>query len=278
VEAIRFRSRTLDFSRTYVMGVVNVTPDSFSDGGEWFDAGRACARGCALVEAGADIVDVGGESTRPGSRPVAPDEQWRRIAPVIAELAARTLVSVDTCSAEVAERALGAGAELVNDVSGGALDAALLPVVARHGAAVILGHLRGTPATMAEAPAFDDVVGEVTDELSARIERAVAAGVERGRILVDPGLGFGKTARHNLELLGRLGELARLGCPIVVGASRKSFLGQLTGRPAGERELGTAAADTIAILHGAHVVRVHDVAAQIDAVRVADAIAREARP
>jgi dihydropteroate synthase len=278
MEAIRFRSRTLDFARTYVMGVVNVTPDSFSDGGEWLDAGRASARGRALVEAGADIVDVGGESTRPGSRPVAADEQWRRVAPVIAELAARTLVSVDTCSAEVAERALAAGAELVNDVSGGALDAALLPVVARHGAAVILGHLRGTPATMAEAPAFGDVVGEVTEELGARIERAVAAGVARGRILIDPGLGFGKTARHNLELLGRLGELGRLGCPIVVGASRKSFLGQLTGRPAGERELATAAADAIAILHGAHVVRVHDVAAQIDAVRVADAVAREVQP
>jgi dihydropteroate synthase len=171
-------------------------------------------------------------------------------------------------------RALAAGAELVNDVSGGALDPDLLPVAARHGAKVVLGHLRGTPATMQAQAQYRDLVSEVARELGESIERALAAGVPRSHLFVDPGLGFAKTPEHNLVLLARLGELKRLGCPILVGTSRKSFLGQLTGRPVGDREIATAAADTAAILRGADMVRVHDVATQLDAVRVADAIRR----
>jgi dihydropteroate synthase len=271
---MQFRRLTLDWRRTYLMGVVNVTPDSFSDGGSYTAEDAAVARGAALVADGADFVDVGGESTRPGAPPVATAEERRRVLPVIERLAGLTTLSIDTYKAEVADAALAAGAEIVNDVSGGAFDPELLGVVARHGAAVVLGHLRGAPADMQSRASYGDVVIEVLNELSERVARARAAGV--ARVLVDPGLGFAKTAEHNLTLLARLGELARLGCPIVVGASRKSFLGQLTGRAVDARELATAAADAAAVLHGAHVVRVHDVAAQRDAVRVADAIRRAA--
>jgi dihydropteroate synthase len=269
------RLTTLDWRRVYVMGVVNATPDSFSDGGQFLDPEQAAARGRALAAAGADLIDVGGESTRPGDRPVLPaDEERRRVLPILERLRGQVTLSIDTYKAEVAAAALAAGAELVNDISGGALDPELLQVVARQNAAVVLGHLRGPVAKMIERVEFGDVVREVTEELQERVARAVEAGVPRGRILVDPGLGFGKLAQHNLALLSRLGELRRLGCPIVVGASRKSFLGQLTGRAVDERELATAAAHSAAILGGAHVVRVHDVAAQLDAVKVADAIAR----
>jgi dihydropteroate synthase len=226
------------------------------------------------VAAGADLVDVGGESTRPGASAVSAAEEIARVRPALEALRGRVTVSIDTCKAEVAEAALRAGAELVNDVSGGERDPELLRVAGRYGAAVVVGHMRGVPADMAERARYRDVVREVVHELGERVARAVEAGVARERILIDPGLGFAKTAEHNLELLGRLEELSALGCAIVVGASRKSFLGRLTGRPVGERELGTAAADAVAILHGAQVVRVHDVRAQRDAVRVADAIAQ----
>jgi dihydropteroate synthase len=274
---LTFRRATFDWSRTIVMGVVNVTPDSFSDGGAFGDTAAAIAHGGALVADGADIVDVGGESTRPGAAPVPAKEEAARVLPVVRALAGAVTVSVDTYKAEVAAAALDAGAELVNDISGGTLDPELLRVVARHQAYLILGHLRGTPADMNAHARYGDVTREVMRELHDRVDAAVAAGVPRARILVDPGIGFAKSGAHNLELLARLGELGALGCAIVVGASRKSFLGALTGRAAGERELATAAANAAAILGGAQVVRVHDVGAQRDAVAVADAIRQRRR-
>jgi dihydropteroate synthase len=274
LQPIAFRRLTLDFSRTYLMGVCNVTPDSFSDGNQHYEASAAVARAEALVRAGADLIDVGGESTRPGATRVGAAEEWARIEPVVRALAGRVTVSVDTYKAEVADAALQAGAELVNDVSGGTLDPELLRVCALHRAKLVLGHLRGTPADMAGRAEYRDVVREVRDELAERLARAVERGVAREQIFVDPGLGFAKTGGHNLTLLAHLRALAELGRPIVVGASRKSFLGQLTGKAPGDRELATAAADTAAVLNGAHVVRVHDVAAQRDAVLVADAIRR----
>ena len=274
---LTFRRATFDWSRTVVMGVLNVTPDSFSDGGAFGDTAAAIAHAGALVAEGADIIDVGGESTRPGAEPVPVQKEATRVVPVVRALAGAVTVSVDTYKAEVAAAALDAGAELVNDVSGGTLDPELLRVVARHGAHVILGHLRATPATMQAQARYTDVVAEVMRELHQRVEAAVVAGVSIARILIDPGLGFAKSGAHNLELLARLGELQALSCPIVVGASRKSFLGALTGRGVGDREVATAAANTAAILGGANVVRVHDVAAQKDAIVVADAIARARR-
>jgi dihydropteroate synthase len=276
VRPLEFRRATFDFSRTYLMGVVNVTPDSFSDGGNWVEGNAALAHGLKLVADGADLVDVGGESTRPGAAPLSGREETARVVPVVRALAAAATVSVDTYKASVAAAALDAGAEVVNDISGGTLDPDLLRVVARHGAYVILGHLRGTPADMTSHARYDDVVREVVAELAQRIDAAVAAGVLLGRVLVDPGIGFAKTAEHNVALLANLDRFAVLGCPIVIGASRKSFLGRLTGREVHERELATAAADTAAVLGGAHMVRVHDVASQRDAIVVADAIRRAA--
>ena len=272
LQPIRFRLTTLDFRRTYVMGVLNVTPDSFSDGGCHPTLDAAVAHGLRLVEEGADIIDVGGESTRPGARPVSADEERARVVAVVARLAERTTVSIDTCKAEVAEAALAAGAEMVNDVSGGLHDPGILGVVARARAALVLGHLRGTPRDMAEHAEYTDVVAEVRAELAARLAAARAAGVDAGRIFLDPGLGFAKRADHSLLLLQRLDSLAGLGRPLVIGASRKSFLGQLTGLPTDERETATAAAHTVAILGGAQMVRVHAVRAQRAAVRVADAL------
>jgi dihydropteroate synthase len=261
------------------MGVVNATPDSFSDGGQHLDAAAAIARGRAHVAAGAAVVDVGAESTRPGARPVGADEERARLLPVVAGLhealtraGAAAAISVDTYKAEVADAALAAGAEIVNDVSGGLLDPEILKVAARRGAAIVLGHLRGTPETMRGLASYNDVVSEVREELRERVARAVEAGVPRARVLVDPGLGFAKTGAHNLALLARLDALVADGLPVVVGASRKAFLGELTGRPPVEREVATAAAHTAAILAGATLVRVHDVALQRDAVVVAAAI------
>jgi len=275
--ALRFARLTLDPGHAHLMGVVNVTPDSFSDGGLHVDRVQAVARGRAQVAAGAAVVDVGAESTRPGATPVAAVEERARLLPVVRGLAEalageRAVISVDTYKAEVADAALEAGAELVNDVSGGLLDPDLLRVCARRGAAVVLGHLRGTPETMRGLASYNDVVSEVREELRERVARAVEAGVPRARVLVDPGLGFAKTGAHNLALLARLEALVADGAPVVVGASRKAFLGELTGKPPAEREVATAAAHVAAILAGATLVRVHDVAAQRDAVVVAAAV------
>jgi dihydropteroate synthase len=261
--------------RCLVVGVVNCTPDSFSDGGRFAQAEDAIREGLSQVEAGADWVDVGGESTRPGSVPVEPAEEQRRVLPVIEALAAmvggRARISVDTYHAATARAALEAGATVVNDISGGGLEPELLAVAAERGAAVVLGHLRGLPATMMADVRFDDVVGEVVRELASAVARARAAGCRE--IWADPGIGFGKRLEHNLALLGELPRLVQaLGVPLMVGVSRKAFIGQLTGRAPEARVFGTAAAVTVAVLGGVSAVRVHDVAAMRDVVRVAEAL------
>jgi dihydropteroate synthase len=254
---------------------VNCTPDSFSDGGRFGEAASAVEAGVAMVAAGADWVDVGGESTRPGSTPVGAEEEIRRVVPVIEGLVARmeggARISVDTYRAETARAALRAGARVINDISGGLLEPRILEVVAEGGATVILGHLRGAPATMMEDIAFGDVVDEVVSELGQRIAVARAAGCQD--IWIDPGVGFGKRTEHNLVLLARMTELCdRVGVPVMVGVSRKAFIGQLTGRVAAERQFGTAAAVTAAVLAGARAVRVHDVPEMVEVVAVAEAI------
>ena len=271
---IRCRRAVFDGTRTWVMGIVNVTPDSFSDGGLHADVDAAVAHGLRLVAEGADILDVGGESTRPGAPPVDEAIEIARVVPVIARLVreAAVPVSVDTRKGGVAQAALDAGAELCNDVTGGR-DPALLQAVAEAGVPLVLGHLRGAPETMQKDIAFGDLFEEVTAELSAQAARADAAGV--AQIVADPGIGFGKTAAHNLELLARAGELSsRLGLPVMIGASRKAFLGQLTGLPVGERLAPSVAAAVCAAMAGADFVRAHDVAATRQALAVADAVAR----
>jgi dihydropteroate synthase len=268
--------------RVIVMGVVNVTPDSFWDGGRFAHAEAAVAHGLALAEQGADWLDVGGESTRPGAVPVSDDEERARVLPVIEGLAKRTAlaISIDTRRARVAEAALAAGARIVNAVSG-LRDPELAAVCAAHGATLVLNHMRGEPATMQRAPHYDDVVREVRDELLAEVERAERAGVPRAQIWLDPGLGFGKhMLRHNLPLLAGLDQLVATGFPVLVGASRKSFLGALSGASVAERLPGSLAVATAAVLAGARGVRVHDVAETRQAVDVALAIraARAAVP
>ena len=249
-------------SRPLVMGVLNVTPDSFSDGGRWLDPDAAVAHGLTLVAEGADVVDVGGESTRPGAVEVALDEELRRVVPVVEALAAHVRVSIDTRKPEVAEAALVAGATVVNDVS-----ASLHEVAAAHGAAWVAMHMRGTPATMQQEAAYDDVVGEVRGFLVERAEKAVAAGVDE--VWIDPGIGFAKTADHNLSLLRHLDELVATGFPVLVGASRKSFLGRLTGDAAVDDRLeGSLAVAVWAMQKGAAMVRVHDVRATVQAARL----------
>ena len=273
--------------RVTILGVLNLTPDSFSDGGRFVtaapsaevDVEAAVAEALVLAAAGAHAIDVGGESTRPGSQAVDAAQEIARTRPVIEALSKtlRVPISIDTRKAAVAEAALEAGAVLVNDVSGGRHDPALLGVVAEAGAQLLLGHLRGEPATMQDAIHFADVVGEVASELAASAEAARAAGIPAERLAVDPGIGFGKTAAHNLELLARVGELrAQVGLPVLVGASRKGFLGQLTGDAATDRDVATHAAHAIAIFAGADAVRVHDVAGARGAAQVAHAL-REAR-
>jgi dihydropteroate synthase len=261
-------------ARTWIMGIVNVTPDSFSDGGRYLDKDAAVEHGCALVAQGADLLDVGGESTRPGAEAVGAREERARTEPVVRELARRTgvPVSIDTSKADVAQAALEAGARIVNDVSALARDPAMAAVVARSGAAVVLMHMRGTPAEMQERATYRDLLGEVHDELALALERARGAGIPQARIAVDPGLGFAKRAEHNLLLLRRLRELKQLGRPLLVGASRKSFLGKLTGRPAPERAGASVAAAAVAALNGAAAVRVHDVAETREALAVCDAV------
>ncbi len=264
--------------RTHVMGVLNVTPDSFSDGGRHLEREAAVRQGQALAEAGADLIDIGGESTRPGAGVVPAQVELERVLPVIEGLRATIEVplSIDTRKAEVAAQALRAGAVLVNDVSGLGHDPGLAGAVAEAGAALVLMHIQGTPETMQVDPRYDDLVGEVITSLAAGIERALAAGVQRDRIWVDPGIGFGKTVGHNLFLLRHLAELRVLGAPILVGTSRKRFLGVLAGGIPPEQRLpgSLASIAATAALRGADVVRVHDVAAVRQALAVADAIAR----
>jgi dihydropteroate synthase len=264
--------------RTLVMGILNITPDSFSDGGLHDDPRRAVDAGLRMVEAGADILDVGGESTRPGADPVGEDEELRRVMPVIEGLVARTEVSIsiDTYRARTAREAVGAGATIINDISGCQFDPELPHAAAETGAAVVLMHTRGRSREMYERAVYTDVVSEVARELQQAIARAEAGGVRRDAIILDPGFGFAKRAEHSFRLLRHLDALAALDRPILSGPSRKSFLKEPLGdREPRDREWGTAAAVTASILLGAHIVRVHNVAAMMDVVRVADRILSE---
>ena len=268
--------------RTCVMGVVNVTPDSFSDGGRFFDAAAAVSQGERMAAEGADIIDIGGESTRPFSEPVAAEEEIRRVVPVIAKLAARVRVpiSVDTTKAAVARRALEAGAAMINDISALRFDPDLAGVAAECRVPVILMHMRGEPRSMQVAPHYDELVIDIRGFLEAAAAAAERRGIPRARLIVDPGIGFGKTPEHNLQLIQRLQEFAALDLPILVGPSRKSFIRRLV-KPDGAKDIpaslpvvetGTQAAVAAAVLNGAHIVRVHDVANTAATVKVIDAI------
>jgi len=268
--------------RTCVMGVVNVTPDSFSDGGRFFDAAAAVSQGERMAAEGADIIDIGGESTRPFSEPVAVEEEIRRVVPVIAALAARVRIpiSVDTTKAAVARRALEAGAAMINDISALRFDPDLAGVAAECGVPVILMHMRGEPRSMQVAPHYDELVIDIRGFLEAAAAAAERRGIPREKLIVDPGIGFGKTPEHNLQLIQRLQEFAALDLPILVGPSRKSFIRRLV-KPDGAKDIpaslpvvetGTQAAVAAAVLNGAHIVRVHDVATTVATVKVADAI------
>lgn len=275
-----FGQREYDLSaRTHIMGVLNVTPDSFSDGGRYATVDRAVARGLEMVEQGADIIDVGGESTRPksasygeGAHAVSMEEELRRIVPVIERLVRETdvPVSIDTYKAATADRALQAGATIVNDISGFTFDPDMPRVVARAGASAVVMHIKGTPQTMQLNPAYEDLFGEISAFLKQCLERGQEAGINQ--MIVDPGIGFGKQEEHNLQVIAGLGEFAALGHPVCVGPSRKSFLGSILGLPVHDRLEGSLAAVVACILRGAHIVRVHDVKEAVRAARVADAI------
>jgi dihydropteroate synthase len=258
----------------FLMGIVNATPDSFSDGGRFLDPGAAVAQALRHAEEGADLVDLGGESTRPGAPPVPADEEIRRVVPVVAALRARGFplpISVDTCKGAVAAAALAAGADLVNDVTG-LSDPALGRAVAAARVPVVLMHMRGTPADMQARAVYGDVAAEVAAELRAALARADAAGIDRAQVILDPGIGFAKTAEQSLELLARIGELRNLGCPLLVGPSRKSFIGKVTGAPVEARGPGTLAAVAVCVLAGVELLRVHDVAPCRQAALVAAAV------
>ncbi|MFA5193220.1 MAG: dihydropteroate synthase [Verrucomicrobiia bacterium] len=277
----RGRNFSLDFSdgRSRLMGILNVTPDSFSDGGSFMDPKAAVARALAMIEAGASMIDVGGESSRPGSAPVPLDEELRRVIPVVAELARaiqrtpHVLISVDTTKSEVARRALEAGAHIINDISAGCFDSAMLATIAHAGAGVVLMHMQGTPQTMQLDPRYDDVANEVVGFLRDRLAAAEAAGIAAEQIAVDPGIGFGKTVEHNLTLLARLDAVGALGRPVLIGVSRKSLITRLLGPDGGNPDAlrqGSVAAAVWSVTRGANIVRVHDVAETARVLRVID--------
>jgi len=269
--------RVLDMGpRPLVMGILNVTPDSFSDGDQFFTFASAVEHARDMCAEGADVIDVGGESTRPGSEEVSAAEERARVIPVIKELSAEMTVpiSIDTRKAEVAAAALDAGAEMINDVSALRGDPEMAGLAAQRKAPVVLMHMQGTPKTMQVKPSYKDVVAEVAEWLAERVHFAVDAGIAESRLLVDPGFGFGKTVQHNLELLRRLHELHRLGRPILAGTSRKAMLGKILGAPEQERLYGTLATVAAAVLSGCHVVRVHDVRPALETVKVCEAIRR----
>jgi dihydropteroate synthase len=271
---LRCAGRVLELDRPVVMGVLNVTPDSFSDGGRYLDPAAALAQAERMVAEGAAIIDIGGESTRPGATPLAGEEELRRVLPVVERVAARlpVLLSVDTSNPEVMRRASAAGAHLINDVralrSAGAIEA-----VAASDLGACLMHMQGEPATMQIAPRYDDVVGEVQAFLAERVQSCIAAGIARERLCIDPGFGFGKLQAHNLQLLRGLSQFRRFGLPLAVGLSRKSMVAALGAR-AGERLAGSLALATIAMLHGARIVRAHDVAPTVDVARIVSAVAQ----
>jgi dihydropteroate synthase len=267
----KLKNRTLAITRPLVMGIVNVTPDSFSDGGRFLATEAAVAHGLQQIREGADLLDIGGESTRPGSIPVAPDEELRRVLPVISELARQTQIpiSIDTSKAEVARRCLEAGASIVNDVTALIGDPAMPSVVKEFGAGAILMHMLGTPQTMHINPQFADVIAEIYQYLEQRLRALSDLGISEEQLATDPGVGFGQTHEHTFTLLRGLERFQALGRPLCLGASRKGFIGKLTGRPIGERQAGSVAVACNAMARGAaQILRVHDVAAHADAVRV----------
>jgi dihydropteroate synthase len=275
---ITARDRVLEFgSRTWIMGILNVTPDSFSDGGAFFDAGRAVEQAWRIADQGADILDIGGESTRPGSGGVSLEEELNRLVPVLDALSGTypLPISIDTSKAGVGRAALDRGAVLVNDITGLTRDPTLGEAAAACGAGVILMHMRGNPGIMQTLPPSPDILSEVEAWAGNAVAHASALGISSERIILDPGIGFGKTADQNLEILHNLGRLSALGFPLMTGTSRKSFLGKILGDPRSDRSWGGTAAVAASVFFGAHLVRVHDVAAMRDVVRVADAIVAE---
>lgn len=261
--------------RTYLMGILNVTPDSFSDGGRFFDQTDAVLHAFQMVKDGADVIDVGGESTRPGAEQISSEDEMRRVIPVILKIKQKTRVpvSVDTYKAEVAKEALKAGANIVNDITGLQSDPKMADVIAEAGASVVIMHIKGTPRDMQSDPHYDDLMHEVYDFLAKEVDIARTKGIRQ--IMIDPGIGFGKTADHNLELINRLQEFKSIGVPVLIGVSRKSFIGKILETPVEARLEGTAAAVTASILHGADIVRVHDVREMRRVALVADAIRRQ---
>ena len=259
---------------TRIMGILNVTPDSFSDGGLFYDLDKALAHAHRMIGEGADIIDVGGESTRPGSKPVSEDEELRRVIPVIQELSKETdkPISIDTYKSRVAEKAIEAGAQIINDISGLKADREMARVAAANRAPIIINHIKGQPHNMPENPVYENLIAEVMLGLRQSIDLAVKSGINEDAIIIDPGIGFGKTTQHNLEILNRLEEFKSLERPIMVGASRKSFIGHVLGLPLQERLIGTAATIAVAIIKGAKVVRVHDVKEAVQVVLICDAI------
>ncbi len=250
------------------MGILNVTPDSFSDGGEVTDRDTAVKKGLRLIEQGADILDIGGESTRPGSDPVPLEEELRRVVPVVEQLANQTDVpiSVDTTKAEVARQSLAAGAAIINDISGLTFDPKMIPLAAETGAGVICMHIQGTPQTMQDNPTYDDVIVDLKNWFQERLEELLSAGIEPGRIVLDPGIGFGKTAEHNLQILSHIREFQDLGYPVLIGHSRKRFLSKLLGRDVEERLAGTVGVSIALASQAVEIIRLHDVEANRDAI------------
>ncbi|MBI3952006.1 MAG: dihydropteroate synthase [Acidobacteria bacterium] len=272
---LKLSRRTIELGRrTLVMGVVNVTPDSFSDGGEYFDHDRAVERALEIEAEGADIIDIGGESARPGAKPITFEEELRRVMPVIERVVGRVRIplSIDTTKFDVARVALGAGIEIINDVSGLRWDERLADLAADYGAALVVMNMRGMPETMQTIPPSPDIFAEIEEYLHWAIEWAVAHGVKREQLLLDPGIGFGKTVEQNLVLINHLDRFAHFDLPLIIGTSRKMFIGKILNKPPQERLMGTAASVVAAIFRGAHIVRVHDVREMVEVVKVADAI------
>ncbi len=271
--ALQFPKVELRLHRTLVMGVVNVTPDSFSDAGQFFEPESAIRRGEEIVREGADLLDIGAESTRPQSEPITTEEEWKRLAPVLRALVDRLKVpiSVDTYKPETAEKALDLGASMVNDVTG-LRDPEMVKVVARYDVPAVIMHMKGTPKTMQVNPEYDDVVADIIRYLREQMSTAIQGGVDKDKIVIDPGIGFGKTVEHNLTLLRRLGEFRSLGRPILIGTSRKSFIGKILGSDVEERLEGSLATAVLAAWGGARIVRAHDVRETVRAVRLVDEI------
>lgn len=276
---LRFKHKSFDLSsRTHIMGILNVTPDSFSDGGKFDRFDDAIAQGMRMVQEGADIIDVGGESTRPGSDPVTLGEELSRVIPVVSSLAQKTDVpiSIDTYKSDVARRALDAGAQMINDISALRFDPEMKRIAGQYQVPVVLMHIKGTPKDMQKDPSYEDVIGEITQYLRESIQLAYEGEIEKERILIDPGIGFGKRFQDNLNILKNLREFSILRCPILIGCSRKSFIGKILDLPVGERLEGSLAALAVAVMNGANIVRVHDVkeskrvAGLVDAIRRAD--------